>query len=70
MSPALAGTETGQAQLLRAELARQRQVRRCHVEKKQVGNEAFMYPWDVAWMRRKARVMRMLKPAEGENRGQ
>ena len=40
------------------------------MEKKQERDEAFMYPWDVAWMRRKAKVMRMLKPAAGENRGQ
>jgi hypothetical protein len=34
---------------------------------KQTSTEPLIYPWDRAWMRRKARVLRMLKPAEGEN---
>jgi hypothetical protein len=30
-------------------------------------DERAMYPWDAAWLRRKAGGMRLLKPAEGEN---
>lgn len=33
-------------------------------------NEAPMYPWDRAWLRRKARAMRLLTPAAGEGNDQ
>lgn len=32
----------------------------------QTGIEPLMYPWDRAWIRRKARVLRLLKPVEGK----
>ncbi len=40
------------------------------MEKKQANEAALMYPWDRAWMRRKARVLRMLRPVEGEKHDQ
>ena len=52
------------AQLPRLSLPQEVDSEEKKMKEERKKTEQLMYPWDVAWERRKAKVMRMLKPAE------